>query len=487
MSDWEVSLARARQEFIEGLARRGFTLREGSLHGHVEIPGHGSRRVEIRIPMTFPYRAPKVRPIDRSGDLSWHREPEGWLCLYAEGESSDLPWKDAEAFIERTIEWFEHDLAGWVGDPPDLDLDRYFPPADGFVIYRDLEGLLGKPIRAKRRDHGVIEIDPRPASAPGGRRRGDRLYGWAEDLGELNNPIRDWDGLAAILGERADFLARRIHRGEGEVLLLRYRRGSHVGAMALLATSDSPVQLRALRAADAGEATLRLRAGTDASLLRERSVAIIGLGAVGSFLADLLARGGIGNLELWDGDRLRPGNSVRHLAGVDYAGWPKSEALANLLIGSGWMEEKAVTPVAKRLEDPAEAAELLERHDLVVDATASGPTTAMLGFLAGTSDRPLVSICIQRDGGIVRGDRWPLVPDEKHASPVPPRESGLELREAGCGDPVSPAPPVAVLEAAALGWRMAADILTGRREFPPSVVQVVAPQKDEPYAKLGLG
>jgi hypothetical protein len=111
----------------------------------------------------------------------------------------------------------------------------------------------------------------------------------------------------------------------------------------------------------------------------------------------------------------------------------------------------------------------------------------MLGFLAEPSDHPLVSICIQRDGGIVRVDRWPLAPGEEHAAPVPPTESGLELREAGCGDPVSPAPPVAVLEAAALGWRMAADILTGRREFPLSVVQVVAPQEDEPYAKLGVG
>jgi hypothetical protein len=239
MRDWEVTLARAREEFIEALARQGFRMVGGALLGVVSAGEAGTVSVEIRIPDAFPYRSPKVRPIDRSGELSWHQEPEGWLCLYAEDSSSDLPWADPDAFLERTVEWFRRDLAGWPEDPPDLDLERYIESVEGFVIYRDLGNLVGKPIRGTRRDHGVIDVVG-TGTAPKKRQRGRLVFGWAEDQGELERPVRDWADVAAILGARASRLEREIHARRGELLLLRYRRGTYVGAVALRVTPGSP-------------------------------------------------------------------------------------------------------------------------------------------------------------------------------------------------------------------------------------------------------
>lgn len=149
------------------------------------------------------------------------------------------------------------------------------------------------------------------------------------------------------------------------------------------------------------------------------------------------------------------------------------------------MDRDQVTAVSGSLRDPAAAHRMLDENDLVIEATASGPATGMLGDLAQASRRPLVSVCIQRDGAVVRSDRWPLREGERHAVSVAPATTRTELREAGCGDPVSPAPPVAVAEAAALAWRVSVDALSGRFEFPSSVVLVTAPGREPPYDKVG--
>ena len=57
----------------------------------------------------------------------------------------------------------------------------------------------------------------------------------------------------------------------------------------------------------------------------------MGCGAIGSFAADLLFRAGVRQLTLCDGERLRPGNIVRHLAGAEQVGRAKTLAVLNCL------------------------------------------------------------------------------------------------------------------------------------------------------------
>ena len=72
-----------------------------------------------------------------------------------------------------------------------------------------------------------------------------------------------------------------------------------------------------------------------------------------------------------------------------------------------------------RLSDPDQALQLVEANDLVVDATADARATALLRWAAESLGGRVISVCVQRDGGIARVDRFPLQPDETHLDAVP--------------------------------------------------------------------
>lgn len=69
----------------------------------------------------------------------------------------------------------------------------------------------------------------------------------------------------------------------------------------------------------------------DAQTLRGKKVAIVGCGALGSYLARALAQAGVGSLLLFDKDTLAPSNVGRHLLGIEAVGLAKSAALATRL------------------------------------------------------------------------------------------------------------------------------------------------------------
>lgn len=66
-------------------------------------------------------------------------------------------------------------------------------------------------------------------------------------------------------------------------------------------------------------------------LLAQKKVAIIGIGSVGSFVAELLAASGVGSLNLVDNETLTFANAGRHLLGVNSEGTYKSQGVAELL------------------------------------------------------------------------------------------------------------------------------------------------------------
>ncbi len=68
-----------------------------------------------------------------------------------------------------------------------------------------------------------------------------------------------------------------------------------------------------------------------AQLLAQKKIAIIGIGSVGSFVAELLAASGVGSLTLVDNETLTFANAGRHLLGVDSEGTYKFQGVAQLL------------------------------------------------------------------------------------------------------------------------------------------------------------
>lgn len=72
--------------------------------------------------------------------------------------------------------------------------------------------------------------------------------------------------------------------------------------------------------------------GEDAAQLRQMKVAVVGVGSVGSGVADLLAKAGIGTILLFDAETIESANSSRHLVGANAIGIGKAKAVAQSII-----------------------------------------------------------------------------------------------------------------------------------------------------------
>lgn len=95
--------------------------------------------------------------------------------------------------------------------------------------------------------------------------------------------------------------------------------------------------------------------------LAGKSVAIVGLGSGGGFVAQTLAMSGVGHFVLIDDDTLEQTNVVRHVADRRYLGKPKVEAVADLIQQrnpGAW-----INPVVGRLADQLDK---LDGVDLVI-------------------------------------------------------------------------------------------------------------------------
>lgn len=473
MTAWDEQIERTRGEFLERFSDLGFTVRSSSrIFGEVEVLGYDLPiPVDITIPGGFPYEKPRVKPTDGSGGSSWHRDRDYSLCLWADEEAGDLPWVDPSNVVERIKQWFEKDLQGWPDDPPDLDLERYWRRIEGLVLYEEISGLGRQELILRRQGHGVLKVHPVLRGAKGAR----GIRAAVIDAGELGRPLRTSEDVLALSGGRRDGLEWDLSRGKIGAVLVMYSRAGLKGLLALVVVKKKPIEFSAMSTAHGGAATLRLRCGPDAGLLGERRVAVVGLGAIGSVAADLLARAGIGHMTFVDDDIIRPGNCVRHLVDHRHVGQFKVDAVRDVLITRGLLPGLAITARRERLTGPQEAASLLNGHDLVLDATANQVATALLMSGGQALGRPAVSVCLQNDGGVARVDRVPLRDGEMHAPPVDPIPSARgELREGGCGDPLSPAPMWAVTRAASDVTAVVCDLLSGRAECPPSLVVELA-------------
>jgi molybdopterin/thiamine biosynthesis adenylyltransferase len=500
------ALAADRVALRRNLAARGFADDGEVLRGPVMWRTPDGRDptavVDITVPDRYPFGPPVVRLADPGAPLqiTFHRDLDGGLCLWDTDEPVSIgPWTDPDRLLRRIAGWLENTAAGWPGDE-DCDLERYLPASGepGIVLYdhdaiRPLQGYLRT---SATQVPGVVTVlasawrpPARPAKNRAARGRkaavpsAPRHLAYAADLGPLRSPVRDWDDIAAAVGDRVGELRRFINQGSVGLLLLWYRRGQREAALAVAVQPGHPPVLKAREAADTSLAARTLRAGTGAADLAGRRVAIVGCGAVGSYVADLLYRDGIRHLDLIDGQLLRPGNVIRHLGPPSLVGLPKAEAVKQVLLsyelgGDGGGDIRARKSI---IASPSQALEILDRSDLVIDATADQRATAMLCWAAATTGRPMVTVCVQREGGIARADRFPLHNEEQHLPSAPETPRPAPVRERGCGDAVSLTPPSAVVAAAELALELARDELTHSRALPATMLRVLSPQPDPPY------
>jgi molybdopterin/thiamine biosynthesis adenylyltransferase len=499
------ALAADRAALRRSLAARGFADDGEVLRGPVMWRTSDGRDVTAVVDITvsdrYPFGPPVVRLADPGGplEITFHLDLDGGLCLWDTDEPvSDGPWTDPEQLLRRIAGWLENTAAGWPGDE-DCDLERYLPASGepGIVLYdhdaiRPLQGYLRT---SATQVPGVVTVlasawRPPTRSTRSRAARGrkstlpsaPRHLAYTADLGPLQSPVRDWDDIAAAVGDRASELRRFINQGSVGLLLLWYRRGQREAALAVAVQPGHPPVLKAREAADTSLAARTLRAGAGTADLVGRRVAIVGCGAIGSHVADLLYRDEIRHFDLIDGQLLRPGNVIRHVAPPSLVGLPKAEAVKQVLLSYELGGDGGDIRARKSIiASPSQALEILDHSDLVIDATADQRATAMLCWAAAATGRPMVTVCVQREGGIARADRFPLRSEEQHLPPASEMPRPAPVRERGCGDAVSLTPPSAVAAAAELALELARDELAHRRVLPATMLRVLSPQPDPPY------
>lgn len=174
--------------------------------------------------------------------------------------------------------------------------------------------------------------------------------------------------------------------------------------------------------------------------LRDRRILLIGCGALGSVIAELLIRKGLQHLTLVDGQTLEVGNLRRHMLGLDHVDSPKAAALAEHL--------NNLSLFARVVSKDDFMPEVLQ-HDIVIDATANDDVPQQL-FQLVDGQRIFISFSI---GAYARclfacGSRGPGFPWQEYRQEIDryrPTELALlesdpAIRDVGCHNPTFPAP-----------------------------------------------
>ncbi len=138
----------------------------------------------------------------------------------------------------------------------------------------------------------------------------------------------------------------------------------------------------------------------DLDVLARRRVVVVGLGAVGSAIAEELARSGVGSLLLIDGDILEIQNVARHALGLAHLGANKAQAMAEHLALT--VPELGVLALPHHLDEHVVDHEIdlwLAIADLVVIATDRRAAQRRIASRALALDVPAVVPGLYADDG----------------------------------------------------------------------------------------
>jgi ubiquitin-protein ligase len=159
-----------------------------------------------------------------------------------------------------------------------------------------------------------------------------------------------------------------------------------------------------VRAAYGGEGDILQRVPS-IQPLRDSTIAVIGVGALGGTAAVEFARNAVEELRLLDGDVVEPGPTVRWPLGISATGLAKVDALAAFIRENyPWSRvicyehELGLPPDGQERRDPGTMAEIIDGASLIFDATARTDVSRLVSLLARSGRH---SICLRR-----RHRRW---------------------------------------------------------------------------------
>jgi integrative and conjugative element protein (TIGR02256 family) len=441
-----------------------------------------------------------VRDMRRIVDRATHEDPPLIVTAVTQTTNGIVAVFDAREDIERVYPWIENEA--W--SPARLaELDARKDDENwNFVT-----------------EHGYwwsLPKEPQPF------RNGAGLLG---ELGCVAPNGDAWQMLDDTLGselttfEEHFFGLRYPGRSRGSewlILHMRQQNKSLAGGGLLLRSAQekrrlferTPISCYRAHAARTEEIQLR-NTGVVETTVRKKTVALIGVGALGSKVAELLAQAGVGTFCLCDPDRLAVGNVARHIGGVADFGMFKTDVVARRLVQINpylriglLLDDSAVSSLDK-------LAEFLGAADITVCTTADENVESAINQVAVLHGKTVLYGRALRRGSmgrvfLVRPERDPCkaclgiyARDSRTAQPAPQdwvevteRDEDILLHE--CGRPVIPASAVDLSFIAALISRIALDCLE-EKEAPANHwlwSSVPAPDVDprfaEPVSTLAL-
>lgn len=485
-------------------------------------------KVAVLLPPGFPYRAPIVVCRDEPPLApSWHLSPglHQVLCLW-DSRTGWRPHYSAQRLLERIADWFYYyHTDTWPSASEMPDLHRYLPceglvvigedwsPSDnrrngGFTFWRHRDHSKTYPCLASCQEDAV-------GSTTRNNRPEDRLIRalffdlqksrkysgvWfrlakpfvpPENLGELFKLIDihsdSEQGTAEktclkILGqdladpgfplsigytdnydqERWLFLWVQLPNGG------RRKHGipwSKVGSL-------SEIRIASFQTAPAGKDALLRRSAYLSKQLSTCKVVVFGVGALGSSIALLLAKAGVGEIRLVDEDILMPGNAMRHVCGIDLVGVSKTNAVR-------WSIGKHNPDCNVVCYDSTWEFEKLSSYtegcDIAIDATADHNFSLYLNEVCLELSRVIIFAAAYRRATIGRvivhrGDDDPCLACyanaerfwQEHDYPIIPPAPGNAFIEDGCGVVTEEAVALDVEAVANLTVRTAIKVLQGQ-------------------------
>ncbi len=193
--------------------------------------------------------------------------------------------------------------------------------------------------------------------------------------------------------------------------------------------------------------------------LNTKSVAVFGLGALGSFTTIELARSGIKELRLMDFDTIDPPTTVRWPLGLTAAGLPKTSVLKKFIqenypftavrieswrIGDLRIEGRNISPYESRSEWQI-LEDFLSDVDMIIDATAEEGVNNFLSRQSYQLGIPYLSMYTTPGalGGVIMRyipgltGCWSCMKEWQKSDPenlVPPSDDNGEIQPPGCSD-----------------------------------------------------
>ena len=183
--------------------------------------------------------------------------------------------------------------------------------------------------------------------------------------------------------------------------------------------------------------------------VRDCNITVLGVGALGSIVSELLVRAGVKNIALVDEDVLESGNVNRHVATLVHVGKPKVSVVAHRLRQIAPAVQ--IAEFSEKLPSDAKAIETqLDEYDLIIDCTSSDVALSVLerawwsiprtfaSFSMGFGGRRLFSFGVSGNrfphGDFIRSVRPWLEHESKEWA-----DNDEVLEGAGCWSPLFPA------------------------------------------------